>query len=275
MQIPLMARELAATKEAFRLVQESGMARTLVQAVEQAGGVQGASRSLLFEVRFAGELARHGVSFDYEWATGVGNSSVDFRVIAPHEWLVELVSIGESQAAKAATTSMTVGPATLSHMVLTSGGDDERQSVEGEMLLVEQKIGEKVFCGGRETKFPVPARGVRHAIVVDMRGYGGSDADDYRQIALGPVGLAQEAIHYWREEPIRGLFQAENPLRATPLMRERIHFLGFVEEENYQTGEIAARGRLLANPVLLRTPAEEMEGRSAYPLRHPLLGIHE
>ena len=53
---------------------------------------------LLFEVRFAFELHRCGVAADYEHVAGVGASSVEFRIKGPQEWLIELLSIRESQA---------------------------------------------------------------------------------------------------------------------------------------------------------------------------------
>jgi hypothetical protein len=56
--------------------------------------------SSLFEARFALALHDCGVTPEYEHAAGLGNTTVDFQ-FGP--WLVELYSLDESDAVKAAT----------------------------------------------------------------------------------------------------------------------------------------------------------------------------
>jgi hypothetical protein len=54
----------------------------------------------LFEARFALALHDCGIAPEYEYAAGVGETTVDFQF---GRWLVELYSLGESDALKAAT----------------------------------------------------------------------------------------------------------------------------------------------------------------------------
>lgn len=61
-------------------------------------------KSALFELRFAGSLHKMGFNVEYEAATGVGKSTVDFKV--PYDssiWLIELTSTRESDTVKKAT----------------------------------------------------------------------------------------------------------------------------------------------------------------------------
>ena len=68
------------------------------------------------------------------------------------------------------------------------------------------------------------------------------------------------AIHYWDEQPIRGLFERipDHPLRAAGLMQERIHFLGFIAEHEYQDAEIRRRAYFRPNPHLLPSEEEQL-----------------
>jgi hypothetical protein len=60
-------------------------------------------KSFLFEIRFAHSLAMAGVTAEYEHSTGEGNTTVDFKVNLDLPWLVELVSLHESEAFKKAS----------------------------------------------------------------------------------------------------------------------------------------------------------------------------
>jgi hypothetical protein len=113
-----------------------------------------------------------------------------------------------------------------------------------------------------------------------MRGYldGGGKPEDYWEMAYGCRALKQfspdhwEAmVHCWtvedgRVEPIKGLFEPRNPLSAAKLIRERIHFLGFVKEEKFSDSEIRQTSLLLPNPELLATQDEVKSAYSTYPL---------
>jgi len=139
------------------------------------------------------------------------------------------------------------------------------------MITAEQKIGEKVIANGSPTKFPSPADSL-NMVLADMRGYldGISDAYDYFQMAFGAEAFPTPdawLIHYWKGEPIKGLFEEENPLQAAPLVRERIHFLGFVHERDYLVGEIQQMALWYANPHLIRSQAEADRAFRGFPIR--------
>lgn len=140
--------------------------------------------------------------------------------------------------------------------ILTSDANDGRQSEEGEIILVQQKIGEKVFSGERPIKFPSVVDNVFHMILLDMRGFLGmvdGDEADYREIAYGHEGLKPHErwkAHYWNNAPIKGIFERENPLRAAYTVQERIHFLGFVNEQEYCEGCLLKQIYYYHNPLL-------------------------
>jgi hypothetical protein len=211
-----------------------------------------------------------GVKVQYEYPAGVGSSSVDLRVVSNgHYWLIEIVKIGESAAAAAATRHD--DPYIARVLKTPSAGATEaesKQSPEGELLLVEQKIAEKVMRGGKPIKFPKPASEF-HMIIIDTRAFlNGGDSDDYAQIAYGPAGIRHQAnILNWpnpktgKWEPIKGFSQPDNPLRGAHLIQERIHFLGFVAEKTYKDEEIPRVTVAFANPHLL---PNEQEARTAW-----------
>lgn len=205
----------------------------------------------------------------------MGSSSVDFRVVNNgHNWLIEIVKIGESAAATAATRHD--DPYTARVLKTPSAGATEaksKQSTEGELLLVEQKIAEKVMRGGKPIKFPAPTAEF-HMIIIDTRAFlNGGDEDDYAQIAYGPAGMRYQAnILNWpnpktgKWEPIKGLFQPENPLRGAHLIQERVHFLGFVAEKAYKDEEIPRLTVSFANPHLFPTEQASRTAWSTNPL---------
>lgn len=255
----ISAPEAAKNKRAVEGLRRVTWAQPLLRRLEHSGGMLSNNAPLLFEVRFAYELHQAGCVAEYEYAAGVGQSSVDFKIPGGKDWLLELVSIRESQAVQRATT--TEGP--LQRLTLTSDSPDSRQSEEGEMLLAQQKIGEKVLSGGQVIKFPVPSAGTINAILTDMRGYLGmpvADRMDYRQIAYGASGVPEYAVHFWRGSPIKGLFEEDNPLPAARVIRERIHFLGFVAEHTYDDKEIISLSYYLPNPHLI---SDQQQARDA------------
>jgi hypothetical protein len=238
-------------------------AAQLVKTINDAGGITQANMPFLFEARIAYALHGRGVKPDYEYKTGVGSSSVDFRVVGKSEnWLIEIVKIGESAAAAAATYQH--GPYTGRLLKTPSAGAtaaEAKESPEGELLLVEQKIAEKVVRSKSKTpiKFPKPTAGTFHMIIIDTRAFlHGGDEDDCAQICYGAAGVHHPAnVSNWlnpstgKVEPIKGLFQQENPLRGAPVIQERVHFLGFVAEKSYKAGEISKVMRAFPNPHLL------------------------
>ncbi|MCX7382902.1 MAG: hypothetical protein NT133_16150 [Alphaproteobacteria bacterium] len=150
----------------------------------RANPVTSAEMSFLFEIRFARALADVGLTATYEHPAGVGNSTVDFRVELDVPWLVELVSLHESDAFKAATWTDGV----FHGYTLTTNANDPKQSEEGETLKAQERIGAKVFDRKRgPIKFPEPGESV-HMIMVDARGFmgdGHGDAADWHQMIHG------------------------------------------------------------------------------------------
>ena len=94
----------------------------------------------MFEVRFAQELHRAGVTAEYEFHAGVGDSSVEFRLDTTPTWLIELVSVRASDAAKGAIRQVEL----IYEQLLRPTPDDTGRSEKAEMIATEQKIGEKV-----------------------------------------------------------------------------------------------------------------------------------
>jgi hypothetical protein len=233
-------------------------AQPVIKSIRDSGGIVQQNMPLLFEARIAYALYRRGVKIQYEYPTGVGSSSVDFHVVSNgHSWLIEIVKIGESAAAAAATH---YDDPYIARVLRTPAAGatkaQSKQSPEGELLLVEQKITEKVMRGGKPIKFPAPTNAF-HMIIVDTRAFlNGGDADDYAQIAYGPAGMKyQSNVLNWpnpdtgKWEPIKGLFHPENPLRGAKLIHERVHFLGFVAEKVYKDGEISKVMIPFSNPL--------------------------
>ncbi len=149
----------------------------------------------MFEVRFARELYRANVSAQYEFAAGEGRSTVEFRVDTDPVWLIELVSVRTSNAARRATRE--VAPL-LYEELLVATEEDPGRGAEGEMITAQQKIDEKVFSEGRPTKFP-PLDGSFRLILVDIRGYldEGEDHRDYREMANGWRALPPESREFF------------------------------------------------------------------------------
>jgi hypothetical protein len=228
--------------------------------------------SLLFELRFARELLRAGAGAQYEFRAGVGNSDVDFKVDADRPWLVELVSLRESEGVRSATRSDGVRQS----LVLRTGADDPKHTEESEMLAAQRRIGAKAFGGGRPIKFPEPSEFL-HAIVVDARGYlgaGSGDWIDWMQIAAGPDSVTiPELVKSLRDretgayKPIRGLFEAACPLEAAATVQARVHFIFFVCERTFAPGEIAAKAFAVGNTELLGGAEKAKAAFRTWPLR--------
>ncbi|MEW6207489.1 MAG: hypothetical protein AB1631_03925 [Acidobacteriota bacterium] len=277
----LTVAEADFTQHAVDVLANVSWAQPLLTRFNKRGGLKSENMPLLFEIRFALELYRAGVRADYEYPTGVGDSSVDFHFKGDTEWIIEVVSVCESDAVKRATHQN----GQLYQQRLSTNNADPAQSVEAEMITVEQKIGEKAYVRGRPTKFPVP-NGAIHLIIIDMRGYLGRGRNatsrdfipDYQQIAYGYRGIPPNLswmVCYWdgrsgNREPIKGLFERSNPLKSAPLIQERIHFLGFVLERNYCEGEIADVGYYLANPHLFSDDMQAREAYESFPLKRRL-----
>jgi hypothetical protein len=217
----------------------------------------------LFEIRFAHELMRRGIDFEYEFETGVGKSSVDFKIdIFSQTFLVELVKFHVSEAISGATSTDEEG---ISSVFLSSKASG-KATEEYEMLNVQDKLLKKCYDRKRKLpiKFAAPTPRIYHVLMVDARGYlglGSGDLYDWRQIANGPRNLHGEMIHFDpnTSTPIRGVFEPEYPYNqeAAKLFRERIHLIGFVIEKDFRCeGEIQRVAQYTSNPLLFKTEAE-------------------
>jgi hypothetical protein len=83
---------------------------------------------LLLEIRIAYAFQQNGVEPQYEFATGSETKSVDFHVHGSPEWLIEVVSLRESDAIKDAT----LRDGLLTSVILNSLSADPKQSEEGD-----------------------------------------------------------------------------------------------------------------------------------------------
>ena len=247
-------------------------AQPLLSNVPTRDKLSRAAKPFLFELRFAHEIHRRGLGARYEAPCGVGASTVDFEVASNGlRWRIELVCIGTSEAVRRASFD----DGTFFGAQLSSDADDETQTVEGEMILVQQKIGEKVWRDGGPTKFPRPTPGVLHVTLVDMRGFGldGGDGWDYREVAYGNAGAPPHAppAHRWPPvsgDPILGLFDKRNTKsRGAVAVRERLHFIGFTNDERYEAGSLGDSAIYIGNPWLLDGDAAAEELMRQFPLR--------
>jgi len=278
----LTLKELNRTKRAIASLSAVAWAQPLLERLERAGGMNSENMPLMFEVRFADELHRGGGSAEYEFHAGVGKSTIEFRLNTTPTWLIELVSVRTSDAAKRAIKKL--GP--IYEQLLRPTPGDLGRSAEGEMITAEQKIGEKVFSEGRPTKFPPPDRSLC-LILIDIRGYldqgrirPTSRIADYDQIAYGAKGIPPQnlrMLQYWETEPgrlapIKGLFEPDNPLRAAQYIQERIHFLGFVREQDFFDDEIRAIGYYLANWCFFSNEEGKRRAYETYPLAYRASG---
>jgi len=83
---------------------------------------------LLLEIRIAYAFQQNGVEPQYKFATGSETKSVDFHVHGSPEWLIEVVSLRESDAIKDAT----LRDGLLTSVILNSLSADPKQSEEGD-----------------------------------------------------------------------------------------------------------------------------------------------
>lgn len=248
----LSEREVERTKEAISRLKDAKWAKPLLKRFKDGGEFILSNKPIMFEVRFASEICDRGFEAVYE-ALGVNDSSIEFKIEDEGTtWLIELVSIQSSDAAREAVKSKDG----VYSQLLQTRNSDLRQTPEGELILVEQKIGEKVYHNQKPHKFPEPKPNVYHIIIVDMRGFldgGGGDKINYTQIASGADAIPENLrplVMLWKGKPIRGLYEGNNPLNAAKYVRERIHYIGFVAEKEFSKNELKSEIYYMPNPTL-------------------------
>lgn len=256
-------------KRASELLASQPWAKELVSRARPGSDEE----SSLFELRFAYEATRCGISLSYEWPTGVFESSVDFRILGAPSWNVELVSPKVSLAIQDARTIQWPTPlldweeeADTFPLV-----EDDKGSPPRELFRLRRQVLEKVFNRKekRPTKFPVPDGSAFNVIVFDTRSFlgGGAliDRDDLRQLAYGASSVHTTynvATCHSHADPIRGLFEADAPSAGEKLFRERIHMLVAIHEQTFDDDEIRQSMVLLPNPNLM----SESDART-FPMR--------
>jgi hypothetical protein len=265
----LTVDEAMATQAAIDILSGCGWARPLLDRIRDAGGLTRENMSFLFEARFALALHHAGIAPIYEFPTGVGGTSVDF---AFGPWRVELLSLGETDAARKATwerppyvgriLSSPRPPASNEGEIDPEERDrrreERKQSPEGETLKAVERIVSKAGDVKTPSKFPAPDGQTWSMLVVDMRTFGSGHADDwdFDRIAWGAAAVPQYVRHTWfgddgRAYPVLGIFNPANPMGGARHFRERVHFVGFVGERLYARDELQYAIRFYANPNLL------------------------
>ena len=244
-----------------------GFLPALVNAVEQ-GGLNTANMPFLFELRYAKSLKDRGINPDYERNT-LNATSVDFgfTTVVGTPVLAELVSISVSEAVQSATQhQVDEDGIEWSQLILCTNNEVRRFSEEGEVLLVQQKICEKVYRNAQAIKFPRPPNdGTLNVLIVDMRAFlggNGGDNADCVQLTFGNAHVNEWARRFWDDPtagqrvPIRGLFEATDRPRGAPTLRERVHGIFFTRDTGYADGKIIEHSFLVQNPHLITSQAE-------------------
>lgn len=258
--------EFDRTKRALEVLSTVSWAEPLLLHLERAGGILPENMPLMFEVRYAHELFLAGSSATYEYATGIGDSRVDFCIDTSPPWLIELVSVRTSEATRRATRKI----GQLSETLLMPTASDPDRSEVGEIIRAQGKIGEKVLAGTAPTKFPLIGDSF-HMIVIDMRGFllHGGDRGDYCEIAYGRQFFRPDQfpfLHYVSGRPVKGLFEPDNVRASARLIQKRIHVISFVCERDFSEGEIARVACNVPNYNLFRDTDAALEALRSHPL---------
>lgn len=281
----LTTAEADATAEAVEKLKTQPWANALLQNIETGGGLTAVGMSFLFEARIAWALHDCGVVPDYEHPTGVGDTSVDFHF---NSWFVELLSLQETDAAKAAAWEdgpffgrLLSSPQPPAPDEKTLGAAERQQlrnlrkrSPEGETLKTIQRIVGKAGDDGGPLKFPEPDGTHLSMLIVDLRTIAPIDREDCRQIAYGAGAVPDYAKYRWidddgREIPIIGVFDAGNRMKGAQYFHERVHFLGLVAEKTYEREELRYAIRFYHNPHLFPSMEEARAALHSFPLYQP------
>ena len=278
----LLTREIEFTRCVLDELSGVNWAKPLVQEIHRRGGIVAKNGPMLFEARVAYALHQANINPIYEYKAGVGESSVDFYLLGPPKFLVEIVSLQESQGVRNATWKQDgfIRFCLSDHNLYEEGKD--RQTEVAQLLYAQWKLIEKVYAKGRPIKFPIPTKNVYHVILADMRGYlGGAglfgSSEDFIEIVYGGACLLSQTR--WRPHGIpqkdgtrsflTGLFQTnkEYPSLGGRYLRQRVHLIGFVVERAYQPDEIGTKAStcFFSNPYLLK-PMEASELVNTFPL---------
>jgi hypothetical protein len=240
----------------------------LVAGIRDNGGIVQANKDRMFELRFGYALDQLGIVPRYE-IPGEGQSTIDFGFTSDGQrWRVEMVRLSETQAVKDATGSSVDADGILwAGRILHSDAEDPRQSLQGETLKAVERICQKCESKGRPHKFPAPD-GAYHVMLVDFRTFmDGGDIHDRIHVALGADAVVPQYRLFWKQRPITGVFGNETNVRGAAQVRQRVHFLGFVNERAYRPGKFAVATQFIANPHLFADAPAARAAMAAWPLQ--------
>jgi hypothetical protein len=244
-------------------------AQPILQTINNNGGITAANKAALFELRFGYALHQTGLPISYE-VPGEGGSTLDFGFSSgDRDWLVELMRLEETDAAREATEE-TVDEDGIPwfRRILSSDANDPRQSPQGETLKAIERICQKCERNERPYKFPAPSPSLR-VLLVDFRTiFDGGDRDDRIHVGLG-TGHVRNLFNrfFWLGKPILGAFHPSNRMKGASFLRERLHFIGFVNETEYQPGAFSSGTQFMANPRTFKSAAEARDALSRWPLQ--------
>jgi hypothetical protein len=252
-------------------LKDAPWAKPIIDDINSNGGLKGSNKAKLFELRFGYSLHKAGSQPRYEVA-GEGESTLDFGFTSNgQEFLVEMMRLEETDAVRAATTTEKFEDgAVMVKRSLTTTAVDARQSEEGETLKAVERICQKFESGGKPHKFPSPGTAV-HVLLVDVRTlFNGGDEWDRVHVGLGGEYVPHEFFRrYYKDKLISGVFSPRTTLKGAPEARERLHFIGFVNEKSYDADAFGPAIQFIANPHLYRTPEEAHAALVAWPLGKP------
>lgn len=253
----LSTEEAEYMKTIIAELEDVAWVKPLLKRLEEEGGITRKNKSLLFEIRFAYELHKAGNTLVYE-AQGEGDSSIDFQLESEGTtWNVELMRLEETEAARRATNTTIVKEGyELSQRSFSSNAEDETESEAGETLKAVERICQKCEKNGRPHKFKVPIEGTVNVILVDFRNFleGAGDCADMKHIANGGDALHPMARREFNGKQVTGAYEEETELKGSKELRERVHLIGFVKEDEYKPGEFRTSIHFIPNPHLLNDP---------------------
>ncbi|MBI5263641.1 MAG: hypothetical protein HY852_17670 [Bradyrhizobium sp.] len=186
-------------------------------------------------------------------------------------FIVEMMRLEETDAVRAATTTEKFADgATMVNRSLTTTAEDPRQSEEGETLKAVERICQKFESGGKPHKFPPPQAAI-HVLLVDVRTLF-NGGDEWARVHVGLGGeYVPHGFHrrYFKGKLVSGVFSPRTTLRGAAEARERLHFIGFVNEKSYEEGAFGPAVQFIANPHLFKTVNEARAALAARPLGEP------
>lgn len=275
----LTGSEAARCKACIKQLSTVSWAKKLLSNIESNGGVlSDNARPLLFELRFAAEMANANILPVYEFE-GIDGDRIDFKILEKPSWLTELVAIDEtanlSEIPKydEELVEGETKPGSgifLSSLTIRSDAEDPTHTGAWQMIKMQQKILAKVSQNNKPHKFPLITDDNVHAILIDSRGFdGGSGADIHalNQAVYGPTHGHPAFLEYFNDRPVMGLFDSLNTSWQVEILKERIHCLIFVNEQQFEAGGMWKGAYAFWNPFL-NSDTEILSKTCPWPVKH-------